>query len=128
MPRHCIAHGIYAAVTVVIALGAPGARVACAFASLLVALALLAEASILTVRSPAVVVAGTLSGQVVTLAVGVTVTFSLAVRAPELGRTLRITASSKVSMPTATFVRPDTHLIFLTGKVAFTERCWAFFP
>lgn len=32
-----------------------------------------------------------------------------------------VTASSKVSMTTATFIRPDTHLIFLAGEVAFTE-------
>lgn len=32
-----------------------------------------------------------------------------------------VTASSKVSMTTATFIRPDTHLIFLAGKVAFAE-------
>lgn len=73
-------------------------------------------------------VAGTLAGQVITLAIGVTVAFPFAVRAPELGRALSVTASSKVSMTTATFIRPDTHLIFLAGEVAFTERCQAFIP
>ena len=32
-----------------------------------------------------------------------------------------VTTSSKVSMTTATFIRPDTHLIFLAGEVAFAE-------
>lgn len=32
-----------------------------------------------------------------------------------------VTASSKVSMTTATFIWPDTHLIVLAGEVAFTE-------
>lgn len=101
---------------------------ACTFARLLVTLALLAHAGILAVRSPTIVVAGTLAGQVVTLAVGITVTFPLAVRAPELCRALSVTASSKVSMTAATFIRPDTHLILLAGEVAFTERCQAFIP
>lgn len=86
--RLCITHRINAAVAVVVALGAPGARVARAFARLLVTLAHLAQAGILAVRSPAVVVAGTLARQVITLAVGVTVAFPFAVRAPELGRAL----------------------------------------
>lgn len=73
-------------------------------------------------------VAGTLAGQVIALAVGVTVAFALAIGAPELGRTLRVTASAKVSVTTAAFVWPDTHLIFLAGEVAFTERCRAFIP
>lgn len=73
-------------------------------------------------------VAGTLTGQVIALAIGVAITFPLAVRAPELGRALSVTASSKVSMATATFIRPDTHLIFLASEVAFTERCQAFIP
>lgn len=41
-PRHCVADGVAAAVAVVVALGTPEARVARAFARLLVALALLA--------------------------------------------------------------------------------------
>lgn len=86
--RHGVAHGVDAAVTVVVALGAPDARVTCAFARLLVALALLTEASILAVGSPTIVVAGTLSSQVVTLAVWVTVTFPFAVGPPKLGRAL----------------------------------------
>lgn len=98
----------------------------CAFACLLVTLALLAQASILAVRSPTIVVAGALPGQVIALAIGVTVTFPFAVRAPELGRALSVTASSKVSMTTATFIWSDTHLIFLAGEVALTERCQAF--
>lgn len=86
--RHGVAHGVDAAVTVVVALGAPDARVTCAFARLLVALALLTEASILAVGSPTIVVAGTLSSQVVTLAIWVTVTFPFAVGPPKLGRAL----------------------------------------
>lgn len=73
-------------------------------------------------------VAGTLAGQVVALAVGVTITLPFAVGAPELGRALGVTASSKVSMTTATFIGPDTHLILLAGEVAFAERCQAFIP
>lgn len=73
-------------------------------------------------------ITGTLASQVITLAVGVTITFTLAVRAPELCRALSVTASSKVSMTTAAFIWPDTHLIFLAGEVAFTERCQAFVP
>lgn len=34
-----------------------------------------------------------------------------------------VTASAKVSVTTAAFVWPDTHLIFLAGEVAFTESC-----
>lgn len=59
-----------------------------AFARVLVTLALLAHAGVLAVWTPTVVVAGALTGQVVALAVGVTVTFPLAVRAPELGGAL----------------------------------------
>lgn len=99
---------------------------ACAFASVLVTLALLAETGMLTVRAPAVVVTGTVSSQVVTLAVWKTMTLPLAVRAPELSGALSITACSKVSMSTAAFVGPDTHFIFFTSKVTFTERGWAF--
>lgn len=33
----------------------------------------------------------------------------------------RVTASAKVSVTTAAFVWPDTHLIFLAGEVAFAE-------
>lgn len=125
--RHGVADGVDAAVAVVVALGTPDAGVARAFPRVLVTLALLAHAGILAVWSPAVVVAGTLAGQVVTLAVGVTVTLPLAVRAPKLGRALGVTVS-KVSMTTAAFIGPDTHLIFLAGEVAFAERCQAFIP
>lgn len=59
-----------------------------ALAALLVTLALLAQASVLTVRPPAVVVARTLAGQVVALAVGVTITFPFAVGPPKLCRAL----------------------------------------
>lgn len=127
-PCHRIADGVNAAVAVVVALWTPDARVACAFASLLVTLALLAHAGILTVWSPAVVVAGTLAGQVVTLAVWVTVTLPFAVRAPELCRALSVTASSKVSMAASAFIGSDTHLILVAGEVPFTERCQAFIP
>lgn len=41
-PGHGIAHGVDAAVAVVVALGAPDARVTCAFSCILVALPLLA--------------------------------------------------------------------------------------
>lgn len=94
----------------------------------MVTFALLAQTPVLAVGSPSVVVAGALAGQVVALAVGVTVAFPFAVRAPELGGTLGVTASSEVSMTTATFVRPDTHLVLLAGEVSLTERCQAFFP
>lgn len=83
-PRHRVAHGVDAAVAVAVALGTPDARVTCAFSRLLVALALLAQTRVLTIGTPAIVVAGTLAGQVITLPVGVAVTFPLAVRAPEL--------------------------------------------
>lgn len=73
-------------------------------------------------------ITGTLACQVIALAIGVTITFTLAVRTPELGRAFSVTASSKVSMTTAAFIWPDTHLIFLAGEVAFTERCRAFIP
>lgn len=101
---------------------------ACAFARLLVTLAFLAKTRVLTVRTPAVMVAGTCSGEVVTLAIGVTVTLPLAVRTPKLSRTLSVTAGSKISMSAAAFIGPDTHLLFLAGKVSFAERCQAFVP
>lgn len=82
--RRWVANGVDAAVAVVVALRPPEARVARAFARLLVALALLAQAHVLTVGSPAVVVARALAGQVVALAVWVTVTFPFAVGAPKL--------------------------------------------
>lgn len=59
-----------------------------ALSALLVTLALLAQTSVLTVRAPAVVVARTLAGQVVALAVGVTITFPFAVGPPKLCRAL----------------------------------------
>lgn len=93
--RHRVAHRVDAAVAVVVALRAPDAGVTRAHARVLVAFALLACACILAVRPPAIVVAGTLASQVVALAVGVTVTFPLAVRAPELGRTLWLEDSVK---------------------------------
>lgn len=96
----------------------PVARVTCAFSCVLVTFALLAQTCILAVRTPAVVVTGTFACQVIALAIGVTITFPLAVRTPELGRALCITAGSEVSMTTATFIWPDTHLIFLAGEVA----------
>lgn len=86
--RRGVAHGVDAAVAVVVALRPPEARVARAFARVLVALALLTQAGVLAVGSPAVVVAGALTSQVVTLAVWVTVTFPFAVGAPKLGRAL----------------------------------------
>lgn len=85
---HGVARGVDAAVAVVVALGTPDAGVTRAFSGLLVAFALLTQTRILAVRSPAVVIAGALAGQVITLAIGVTITFSLAVGAPELGRAL----------------------------------------
>lgn len=127
-PCHCIADGVDAAVAVVVALGTPDARVTRALARLLVTLALLTQASVLAVRSPTVVVARTLAGQVIALAVGITIALPFAVGAPKLGRALSVTASSKVSMAAAAFIRPDTHLIFLAGEVAFAERCQAFVP
>lgn len=125
-PRHGVTHRVDGAVAVVVALRAPGARVTCAFAGVLVTLALLAEAGVLTVRTPAVVVTGTLSSQVVTLAVGITVTLPFTVRTPKLGRALGITARSKVPMSAAAFVRSYTYLIFLTGEVSLAERGGAF--
>lgn len=86
--RRWVTHGVDAAVAVVVALRPPGARVARAFARLLVALALLTQADVLTVGSPAVVVACALAGQVITLAIWITVTFPFAVGAPKLGRAL----------------------------------------
>lgn len=99
-----------------------------AFASVLVTLALLAEAGMLAVRTPAVVVAGTLSGQVVTLAIGIALTLPFTVWTPELSRTLSITACSKISMSAAAFVWPNAYFIFLTGEVSLAERCGAFIP
>lgn len=120
---HGVAHRVDAAVAVVVALRTPDPGVARAFPVVLVTLAFLAETRILTVRAPAIVVAGALAGQVIALAVGVAVAFSFAVRAPELGWTLCVTARSKVSMAAAAFVWPDTHLVFIAGEVSFTERC-----
>lgn len=99
-----------------------------AFASVLVTLALLAEAGVLTVRTPAVVVAGTLSSQVVALAIGITLTLPLTVGTPELGRALSITACSKISMSAAAFVWPNTYFIFLTSEVSLAERRGTFIP
>lgn len=99
---------------------------ACAFTSVLVTLALLAEAGMLTVRTPTVMVAGTLSSQIITLAVGIAVALPLTVRTPEVGRALRVTASSKISVSTAAFIRSNTYFIFLTGEVSLTERGGAF--
>lgn len=59
-----------------------------ALSGLLVTLALLAQTSVLTVRPPAVVVASALAGQVVALAVGVTIAFPFAVGSPKLCRAL----------------------------------------
>lgn len=126
--RHRVAHGVDAAVTVVVALRAPGTRVTCAFTSVLVTLALLAQAGMLTVWAPAVVVAGTLSSQIITLAIGIAVTLPLTVRTPEVGRALSVTASSKISMSTAAFIRPNAYFIFLTGEVSLTERGGALIP
>lgn len=126
--RFGVAHRVDAAVAVVVAQGTPDARVARAFARLLVALALLAHARVLAVVAPAVVVAGALAGQVVALAVGVTHTLALAVGAPELSRALGVTARSEVSMATATFSGPDAHLVLLAGEVAFAERRQALVP
>lgn len=125
---HGVAYGVDAAVAVVVALRTPGARVACAFARVLVTLAFLAKTRVLTVRTPTVMVAGTCSGEVIALAVGVTVALPLAVRTPKLSRTLSVTAGSKISMSAAAFIGPDTHLLFLTGEVSFAERCQAFVP
>lgn len=83
-----IAHRVDAAVAVVIALWTPDSRVARTLSCLLVTLALLAKTRLLTVGSPAIVVTGTLPSQIITLAIRITVTFPLAVRAPELGRAL----------------------------------------
>lgn len=87
-PRRRVAHGVDAAVAVVVAQWPPEARVARAFARLLVTLALLTRADIFTVRTPAVVVARALAGQVVTLAVWIAVTFPFAVGTPKLSRAL----------------------------------------
>lgn len=86
--RHGIADGVDAAVAVVFALGTPDTRVTCALPALLVTLALLAQTGVLTVRAPAVVVASAPAGQVVALAVGVTITFPFAVGSPKLCRAL----------------------------------------
>lgn len=100
--------------------------VACARARVLVTLALLAEAGLLAVGTPAVGVACALARHVVTVAVGEALAFALAVRAPELGWALCITTGSEISMATATFIGPDAHLILLTGKVPYTKRCQTF--
>lgn len=99
-----------------------------ALASVLVTLALLAEAGMFTVGTPAVVVTGTLSSQVVTLAIGIALTLALTVRTPELSRALGITACSKVSMSAAAFIWPNTYFIFLTGEVTLTKRGGTFIP
>lgn len=100
----------------------------CTFARVLVTLALLAEAGVLTVGAPAVVVTGTLSGQVVTLAIRIALTLPLTVWTPELGRALSFTACSKISMSASAFVWPNTYFIFLTGEVSLAERGWTFIP
>lgn len=82
--RHHVTDGVDAAVAIVVALGAPDAGVTRAFPGLLVTFALLARTGVLTVGPPAVVVAGTLAGQVVALAVGVAITFAFAVGSPKL--------------------------------------------
>jgi len=79
-----VARRVGAAVAFVVALRAPDARVARALPRVLVALALVAQAGVLAVGPPAVVVAGAPARQVVTLSVGVAVAFPLAVGAPEL--------------------------------------------
>lgn len=121
--RGCVAHGVEAAVTGASTCGAPGAWVARALARLLVTLALLAVAPVLTVGPPAVVVAGTFPGHVVTLAVGEAGALALAVWAPVLDRALSVTTGSKISMTTAAFVWTDTHLVVLAGEIAGAERC-----
>lgn len=100
----------------------------CALASVLVTLALLAEAGMLTVWTPAVVVTRTLSGQVIALAIRITMTLPLTVRTPELRWTLSLAACPKISMSAATFIRSNTYFVFFAGKVSFTQRCGAFFP
>lgn len=127
-PSHGVADGVDAAVAVVVTLRAPGTRVTGTFTSVLVTLALLTQTGMFTVRTPAVVVAGTLSSQVITLAVGVAMTLPLTVGTPELGRALRITACSKISMSAATFIWPNTYFIFLTGEVSLAERGETFIP
>lgn len=101
---------------------------ACTFASVLVTLALLAEAGMFTVGTPAVLVAGTLSSQVITLAIGIAMTLPLTVGTPELGRTLCITACSKIPMSAATFIWPYTYFIFIAGEVSLTEWGGTFVP
>lgn len=86
--RRRVAHGVDAAVAVVVALRPPEAHVARALARLLVALALLTQADVLTVGSPAVVVARALASQVIALAVWITVAFPFAVGTPKLGGAL----------------------------------------
>lgn len=124
--RHGITDRVAAAVAVVTALRTPGPRMAGTDPCVLGTFALLAVAGVLAVGTPAIVVACALAGQVIALTVWVTVALAFAVRTPELGRALGVTARSKVAMATAALVWPDTHLVFLAGKVPFAERCQAF--
>lgn len=80
-----VTHRVETAVAVVCTLRAPEAILASACACVLVTLALLAEAGLLAVGTPAVGVACALARHVVTVAVGEALALALAVRAPELG-------------------------------------------
>lgn len=86
--RGLLAHRVDAAVTVVVALCPPVARVTGAFASFLVTLPFLTVAGFLTVFTPAVGVTGAFPGHVVAFSVGVTRAQALAVGTPELSRAL----------------------------------------
>lgn len=127
-PGHGVAHRVDAAVTVVVALRTPDPGVTRAGARLLVAHALLTEAGVLAVGSPAVMIAGALASDFMALAIGVAIAFALAVRTEKLGRAFSFAVSAKVSMATAAFIRSDAHFVLLAGEVAFAEGCQAFVP
>lgn len=81
-----VTHRVDVAVAVVSALRSPEARLACALARLLVALALLTGAGLLTVGAPTVGVTRAFARYIVTLPIRMTSAFSFAVWTPKLGR------------------------------------------
>lgn len=101
---------------------------AAAPARLLVTLPILAETSVLTVWTPAVVVAGALPRHIVTLAIREAGALALAVWTPELAGAFGVTTGSKISMATTAFIWPDTHLVLLAGEVALTQRSQTLIP
>lgn len=116
-----VTHGVGTAVTLAGTLVSPEALVARAHARLLVAGAHQAAAGMLTAGAPVLGVAGTGSGDVITLPIRVAGAFTFTVRPPVLGRAFHITGSSKVTMATAAFVGTNTNFVVFAGEVALTE-------